>query len=86
MEELQGVLREFSVPIDVIDGNSRRREDVALVQTLFNSSIKDNKINYDKLSRRVNLVVDNSLEGAQEQVSECIFNYVKGYLAAKKYV
>jgi len=51
MEELEGVLEEFSIPIDVTDGNLRRGEDVALAQTLFNSSIKDNKIDYDEFER-----------------------------------
>ncbi len=48
VKELEGVLKEFSVPIDVIDGNLKRGEDVALVQTLFDSSIKGNEINYDE--------------------------------------
>ena len=46
--ELEEVLKEFSIPIDVIDGDLKPGEDVALIQTLFNNSIKDNKINYDE--------------------------------------
>jgi len=48
VEELEGVLKEFSIPLDVIDGNLKRGEDVELIQTLLDSSIKDNEINYDE--------------------------------------
>ncbi len=48
VKELEGVLKEFSIPIDVIDGNLKRGGDVALIQTLLYSSIKDNEINYDE--------------------------------------
>ena len=47
LKELEGVLKEFSIPLDVIDGNLKRGGDVALIQTLLDSSIKDNEINYD---------------------------------------
>jgi len=48
VEELEGVLKEFSIPLDVIDGNFKRGEDTAQIQTLFDISIKDNEINYDE--------------------------------------
>ena len=47
VKELKGVLEEFSIPLSVIDGNLKRGEDVAQIQTLFDSSIKVNEINYD---------------------------------------
>jgi hypothetical protein len=47
VKELEGVLKEFSIPLDVVDGNLKRGGDVALIQTLLDSSIKDNEINYD---------------------------------------
>jgi len=47
MEELEGVLKEFSIPLDVVDGNLKFGGDVALIQTLLYGSIKDNEINYD---------------------------------------
>ncbi len=53
VEELEGVLKEFSIPLDVIDGNLKRGEDVALIQTLLDSSIKDNEINYDEFEREL---------------------------------
>lgn len=53
LQELEGVLKEFSIPIDVIDGNLRRGEDVAHLQTLFNNSVKDNEINYDKFEEEI---------------------------------
>lgn len=56
IKELEGILKEFSIPIDVINGNLRRGEDVALAQTLFNSSIKDNKIDYDEFEREMGKV------------------------------
>ena len=48
VEELEGVLKEFSIPLDVVDGNLKRGGDVALIQTLLDSSTKDNEINYDE--------------------------------------
>ena len=48
VKELEGVLKEFSIPLDVIDGNLKHAEDVELIQTLLDSSIKDNEINYDE--------------------------------------
>jgi len=48
VKELEGVLKEFSIPLDVIDGNFKRGEDTAQIQTLFDISIKDNEINYDE--------------------------------------
>ena len=48
VKELGGVLKEFSIPIDVIDGNLKRGDDVELLQTLLESSIKDNEVNYDE--------------------------------------
>ena len=53
VEELEGVLKEFSIPLDVIDGNLKHGEDVALVQTLFDNSIKGNEINYDEFEREL---------------------------------
>jgi len=53
VEELEGVLKEFSIPLDVIDGNLKRGEDVELIQTLLDSSIKDNEINYDEFEREL---------------------------------
>ena len=53
MKELEGVLKEFLIPLDVFDGNLKRDEDVALVKTLFDSSIKDNEINYDEFEREL---------------------------------
>jgi len=51
VKELEGVLKEFSIPLNVIDGNLKRGEDVALIQTLLESAIKDNEINYDEFDR-----------------------------------
>lgn len=48
VEELEGVLKEFSILLDVVDGNLKRGGDVALIQTLLDSSIEDNEINYDE--------------------------------------
>lgn len=48
VEALEGVLKEFSIPIDVTDGNLKHGEDVAQIQTLVDNSIKDKEINYDK--------------------------------------
>ncbi len=48
VKEVEGVLKEFSIPLDVVDGNLKRGVDVALIQTLLDSSIKDNEINYDE--------------------------------------
>ena len=56
IKELGGVLKEFSIPIDVTDGNLRRGEDVALVQTLFDNSTKDNKIDDDEFEREMHKV------------------------------
>jgi hypothetical protein len=53
VKELKGVLKEFSIPLDVIDGNLNHGEDAALVQTLFDSSVKDNEINYDEFEREL---------------------------------
>jgi len=53
VEELEGVLKEFSIPLDVIDGNLKRGEDVELIQTLLESSITDNEINYDEFEREL---------------------------------
>jgi len=53
VEELEGVLKEFSIPLDVIDGNLKHSEDVGLIQTLLGSSIKDNEINYDEFEREL---------------------------------
>ncbi len=53
VEELEGVLKEFSIPLDVIDGNLKRGEDVELIQTLLDSSIKDDEINYDEFEREL---------------------------------
>lgn len=56
VKELEGVLREFSIPIDLIDGNLKRGEDVELIQTLLDSSIKDNEINYDEFEWEIRKV------------------------------
>ncbi len=53
VEELEGVLKEFSIPIDVVDGNLKRGGDVALIQTLLDSSIKDNEIDYNEFEREL---------------------------------
>ena len=53
VEELEEVLKEFSIPLDVIDGNLKRGDDVELIQTLLDSSIKDNEINYDEFEREL---------------------------------
>ncbi len=53
VEELEGVLKEFSIPLDVIDGNFKRGEDTAQIQTLFDISIKDNEINYDEFEEEL---------------------------------
>jgi len=53
VKELKGVLIEFSIPIDVTDGNLKHGEDVAQVQTLFNSSVKDKEINYDEFELEI---------------------------------
>lgn len=60
VEELERVLKEFSIPIDVIDGNLKYGEDVELVQTLLDSSIKDDEINYDKFERELLKVREES--------------------------
>jgi hypothetical protein len=48
VKELKGVLKEFSIPLGVIDGSSKPSEDVVQIHTLFASSIKVNEINYDE--------------------------------------
>jgi len=48
VEELEGVLREFSIPLDVIDGNLESSEDVEMTQTLLGSSTKGSEIDYDR--------------------------------------
>jgi len=53
VEQLEGVLKEFSIPLDVIDGNLKHSEDVELIQTLLGSSIKDNEIDYDGFEREL---------------------------------
>ncbi len=53
VEELEGVLKEFSIPLDVIDGNLKHDEDVATVQALLDRSIKDNEIDYDEYEREL---------------------------------
>ena len=53
VEELEGVLKEFSIPLDVSDGNFKRGEDTAQIQTLFDISIKDNEINYDEFEEEL---------------------------------
>ena len=71
VKELEMVLKEFSIPLDVIDGNLKRGEDVELVQTLLDSSIKDNEINYDEFERE--------LLKAREEV-RCL-HYVSPFIA-----
>ncbi len=53
VKELEGVLKEFSILLDITDGNLKRGEDVELIQTLLDSSIKDNEINYDEFEREL---------------------------------
>jgi hypothetical protein len=43
VKELGGVLKEFSIPLDVVE----------LIQTLLDSSIKDSEINYDEFEREL---------------------------------
>ena len=53
VKELEGVLKEFSIPLNVTDGNSKCGEDVELIQTLLDSSIKNNEINYDDFEKEL---------------------------------
>lgn len=48
IEELVGVLKEFSIPMNVVDGNLEHHEDFPFLQALFDNSIKDGRIDFDK--------------------------------------
>lgn len=56
IKELEEVLKEFSIPIDVVNGNLRHRDDGALIQTLFDDSMKDNRIDSDEFEQAVRKV------------------------------
>ncbi len=53
MKEVKEVLKEFSLPIDVTDGNLKSGEDMAQIQALFESSINFNQINYDEFQGKL---------------------------------
>lgn len=53
VEQLEGVLREFSIPLGVTDGNLKHSEDVELIQTLLGSSIRENGVDCDALEREL---------------------------------
>ncbi len=58
IKELGELLREFSIPLDVTDGNLKRSEDVQQIQALLRGSTKNAKIDYDKLERDLRNVRD----------------------------
>ena len=53
IKDLEGVLKEFSIQIRVIDGNSKYGDNVALVQTLLKNSVKADEIYYDKFEEEI---------------------------------
>ncbi len=53
VKELEGVLKEFPIPISVIDGNLKNSEAAGQIQTVFDNSIKNSEIDYDKFEEEL---------------------------------
>lgn len=55
VEYLQELLREFSIPLDVTDGNSEYSEDLPEIEALLRASIKgnENKIDYERFEQKL---------------------------------
>lgn len=59
IQYIQELLKEFSIPLDVIDGNSKYRDDFSKIKKLISSSTKNNKIYYKTLEQNLRIVRKN---------------------------
>ena len=53
IEELEELLRQFSIPLAVVDGNSKHGEDLHQILALLSSSMMGNEINHDRFEEEL---------------------------------